>query len=152
MSIPEGANWLARDEDDVLYSFSDVPSKLPNKTWDSDRGRRSRVTETYSRYSHIAWIDAEPTPVFRVENECEYELGQTKDGSLYNAIRPDHYKGKIDRMTVWEQSYSEEECRGAYKAVIDRYVSRYDRKGGIEDLYKAQECLRRLIEWEESKI
>ena len=75
----------------------------------------------------------------------------SKMGNNTDCIRPAHYKGKIDRFTVWEQSYTEEECRGAYKAVIDRYVSRYDRKNGVEDLRKAEECLRRLIKWEERK-
>ncbi len=34
------------------------------------------------------------------------------------------------------------------KSHIDKYVSRYEYKNGLEDLEKAKECINRLIEYE----
>lgn len=70
---------------------------------------------------------------------------------MNDTIRPDHYKGKKDLIASWQDTMSDEEFRGAMKALIHRYTFRYDRKNGTEDLDKATECIRRLKEWEESK-
>ena len=67
-----------------------------------------------------------------------------------DSIRPGHYKGKKDLIASWQDTMSDEEFRGAMKALIHRYTFRYDKKGGIQDLDKATECIRRLKEWEQS--
>lgn len=65
-------------------------------------------------------------------------------------IRPAHYRnGEMDRFEVWYRTLPFNEFRAAMKCVIDRYVSRYDRKDGRKDLRKAIETIKRLDEYEE---
>lgn len=55
----------------------------------------------------------------------------------------DHYKGKIqawDAILAWELGFLDDN--------IVKYVSRWRKRGGIEDLKKAQHYLEKLIETE----
>lgn len=66
---------------------------------------------------------------------------------MTNAIKPDHYQnGKIDVIESLWLSMSEEQFRGFMTGNVIKYVMRYPRKGGIEDLEKAREYIDRLIE------
>ena len=65
-------------------------------------------------------------------------------------IKPEHYvSGEIDRIEVWYRTMPFEGFRWAMKSHIDKYVYRYDTKGGVEDLDKAMEFIWRLKEYEE---
>lgn len=58
-------------------------------------------------------------------------------------INPDHYKGKVEPIDLIESIGSLEPfCQGN----IIKYVSRYKKKNGLEDLLKAQYYLKKLIE------
>lgn len=66
-----------------------------------------------------------------------------------DVIVPEHYqKNGLDLIDIWKLKYSPEEFRVIMKAQIDRYVTRYEKKNGIQDLDKATEYIRRLKEWE----
>jgi hypothetical protein len=66
---------------------------------------------------------------------------------MTNAIKPAHYQnGKIDVIESLWLSMSEEQFRGFMTGNVIKYVMRYPRKGGIEDLEKAREYIDRLIE------
>lgn len=63
--------------------------------------------------------------------------------------KPKHYNsGKIEVWDWYEMGLSDDEFRGAMKANIFKYVSRYQIKGGLEDLKKAMAYLNRLIDFE----
>jgi hypothetical protein len=67
----------------------------------------------------------------------------------FDAITPAHYhKGGIDVIAFAEAQYSKEELKGFYRINIQKYVTRYDRKNGIEDLKKGRFYLDKLIELE----
>lgn len=67
-------------------------------------------------------------------------------------IRPLHYhEGGIDVFTYGKANSTKEEMRGFYKWNIVKYVTRFNKKNGVEDLLKAEEYLKQLIELEESK-
>lgn len=64
-------------------------------------------------------------------------------------IEPEHYEqGDIDRIEVWYQTMPFEGFRWAMKSHIDKYVYRYELKGGVADLDKAMEFIRRLRAYE----
>lgn len=72
---------------------------------------------------------------------------------MNDSIRPDHYEENgHDLIESWKLRFTEEQFRAVMQTLIDRYVFRYHEKNGIEDLDKATECIRRLKEWEESKV
>lgn len=59
---------------------------------------------------------------------------------------PTHYhKNGIDVIAFSELQFSKEELKGFYRINILKYVTRYDRKNGIEDLKKAEFYLNKLI-------
>jgi len=60
--------------------------------------------------------------------------------------KPAHYQGSIECILAIESSMSKESFRGYLKGNIIKYVWRYDRKNGVEDLEKAQWYLNKLIE------
>jgi Protein of unknwon function (DUF3310). len=67
-----------------------------------------------------------------------------------DSIHPDYYhRGGIDVIKFAELHFPREQVKGFHRINILKYVTRYDRKGGVEDLRKAEEYLRRLIEMEE---
>lgn len=73
-----------------------------------------------------------------------------KFNNYYN--HPQRYTGEdgkdlIDRFE--EGLISEEQTRGFLKGNVLKYVVRYEDKGGMDDLIKANEYLRRLIEFED---
>ncbi|AUR81231.1 hypothetical protein [Bacillus phage Carmen17] len=80
--------------------------------------------------------------------ECEAaklaELKKEIDAPLYN--RQPHYEGGIDPITYGKDNFTPEEMNGFYKMNVVKYVSRCDRKNGLEDLQKAQDYLNLLIE------
>jgi len=67
---------------------------------------------------------------------------------------PPHYQGSIECIDAIEASMSAEAFKGSLKANVMKYVWRYETKGGVESLQKAQWYLNRLIstiEAEEAK-
>ena len=70
-----------------------------------------------------------------------------KDVKVDNVNHPNHYTyGGLELIDVWEATLSEEALRGLYKGNVMKYLWRYERKNGLEDLKKARFYLERLIE------
>ena len=62
-------------------------------------------------------------------------------------INPDHYKdSEIECIDAIESSMSQEAFKGYLKGSIIKYVWRYEKKNGLEDLNKARWFLARLIQ------
>ena len=54
-------------------------------------------------------------------------------------INPDHYKdSEIECIDAIESSMSKEAYKGYLKGSIIKYVWRYEKKNGVEDLKKAR--------------
>ena len=67
-------------------------------------------------------------------------------------MKPAHYhKGGIDVLAFSEKQFSREEMKGFCRINILKYVTRYDRKNGLEDLEKAKDYLDRLIQLESAE-
>ena len=60
--------------------------------------------------------------------------------------KPAHYQGSIECIDAIESAMTKEAFSGYLKGNIIKYVWRYDRKNGVEDLEKAQWYLNKLIE------
>lgn len=84
-----------------------------------------------------AWAEAFKEPT-KEQLECEAakmaELKKEIDTPLYN--RQPHYEGGIDPITYGKDNLSNLEMNGFYKMNVIKYVSRCDRKNGLEDLKK----------------
>jgi len=65
---------------------------------------------------------------------------------------PDHYhKNGIDVIRFAEMQLPVEQLKGFHRINVLKYVTRYDRKNGIEDLKKAKFYLDKLIELESAE-
>lgn len=63
--------------------------------------------------------------------------------------RQSHYlRNGIDVIDFAKMQFPKEEVKGFMRINILKYVTRYDRKGGIDDLDKAEHYLRMLRELE----
>jgi hypothetical protein len=60
--------------------------------------------------------------------------------------KPAHYEGNIECILAIQSSMSNEAFKGYLKGNIQKYIWRFDRKNGVEDLKKAQWYLNKLIE------
>lgn len=62
-------------------------------------------------------------------------------------INPNHYKqGAVECIVAIESSMTPEQFKGYLKGNLLKYMWRYENKGGVEDLKKAQWYLNRLID------
>jgi hypothetical protein len=68
-----------------------------------------------------------------------------------NVKEPSHYKGEIECIAAIKASMSQEQFKGYLKGNVMKYLWRYDRKNGLEDLQKADVYLQWLIK-EESTL
>lgn len=79
-------------------------------------------------------------------------FNNTENKQEDNVNHPSHYTfGKIEVMDYIEDKLSDVECEGYLVGNIIKYVSRFRKKNGIEDLKKAQWYLNRLISNMEGK-
>ena len=68
---------------------------------------------------------------------------------MSDSINPDHYKlGGIECIEAIKASLNEQQFKGYLKASIIKYLWRYEKKNGLEDLQKANWFLQRLIKEE----
>ena len=58
---------------------------------------------------------------------------------------PDHYKGEIECIEAIKSSMTKSQFVGYLKGNVMKYLWRYDRKNGLEDLEKANVYLGWLI-------
>ena len=66
---------------------------------------------------------------------------------MSDSINPDHYKDSdIECIEAIESSMTPEAFQGYLKGSIFKYLWRYEKKNGQEDLNKARRLLKRLIE------
>ena len=63
-TLPEWANWLARDEDGWLYAFENKPIKrILLGAWVENESNSDRIEETDDTFEDILWTDDEPVKV-----------------------------------------------------------------------------------------
>lgn len=65
-------------------------------------------------------------------------------------IGGDHYN-KNDPIQFARDNYPVEQLEGFFRINVDKYVARYDKKNGLEDLKKARHYLDMLIELKENQ-
>jgi len=82
-----------------------------------------------------------------LDNPYCFECGDSiKEFDKNQAINPDHYKdSEIECIDAIESSMSKEAYKGYLKGSIIKYIWRYEKKNGVEDLKKARWFLARLI-------
>ena len=100
--------------------------------------------------------DPNEVPLFVPEEYQEARLEMGEDfiemEKIDDYIEPDYYHNGTDGADVIEMIYRTfpfEHFRGFMKGNVIKYVTRYDRKNGPEDLKKAHTYLDRLRDYEE---
>lgn len=65
---------------------------------------------------------------------------------MTNSKRPSHYESKIDPLTYMKANMSKANYEGFLIGNVIKYVTRYPKKNGLEDLKKAADYLNKAIE------
>ena len=63
-----------------------------------------------------------------------------------NVNHPSHYLGKVEVIDYIEDKLSEDQFEGYLVGNVIKYLSRYQKKNGLEDLKKGRWYLNKLIE------
>jgi len=92
----------------------------------------------------------EPRPVSTMEKSALAGNDSTPQTDMVN--HPAHYQGEIECIDAIEASMSKEAFAGHCKACAIKYLWRYQQKGGVESLEKAQWYLARLISTEKKAL
>lgn len=66
-----------------------------------------------------------------------------------NVNHPNHYLGKVEVINYIEDKLSLEQFEGYLAGNVIKYMSRYQKKNGLEDLKKGRWYLNKLIEVKE---
>lgn len=66
-----------------------------------------------------------------------------------NVNKPAHYLGNIEVIDYIRDKLTPEQIEGYYLGNVIKYISRYQKKNGVEDLKKAQVYLGWLIKLKE---
>ena len=89
------------------------------------------------------------TPAYALENKLKDGTWKFVHIPKSDPIKPEHYhKGGIDVIGFSEKQFSQDELKGFYRINCLKYITRYDRKGGLTDLKKADFYLGKLMEME----
>ena len=68
-----------------------------------------------------------------------------------DSINPEHYKsGDIECIDAIKSSLDKQQFKGYLKASVIKYLWRYEKKNGLDDLQKANWFLQRLIKEEDN--
>lgn len=79
------------------------------------------------------------------ESVIEYKAEKKQKQDIIN--KPSHYhKNGIDVIGFSEAQFSKEELKGFCRINAIKYITRFDRKNGVEDLEKAKFYIDKLIE------
>lgn len=118
-------------------SFPVYWNRLDNSVWWMDFNTPTISVNTMNEFNSFGW---EFTPV------GEPPRG---DGS-FEVHKPEHYNySGIECIDAIKASLGPEGFAAYCKGNVEKYVWRYKYKGGIQDLYKATEYLKWLVETEE---
>ncbi|UTR05413.1 DUF3310 domain-containing protein [Alkalihalobacillus sp. LMS6] len=70
---------------------------------------------------------------------------------MTNSKKPSHYESKIDPLTYMKANMSQANYEGFLIGNVIKYVTRYQKKNGLEDLKKAADYLNKAIEMYEEQ-
>ena len=124
--------------------------------WDALRKKHPAIVEAYEHYFDKG-IEEEMPQYEQLELELEIHNDGwdpvEKDYLEYPSVdeedminNPNHYNnGAIECIDAIEQSMTLEGFRGYLKGNVQKYVWRYESKGGLQDLMKAHWYLNKLI-------
>ena len=111
--------------------------------WDALRKKHPSIVEAYEHYFDKG-IEEEMPQYEQLELELEINNDEWVEEDMIN--NPNHYNnGAIECIDAIEQSMTLEGFRGYLKGNVQKYVWRYESKGGLQDLMKAHWYLNKLI-------
>jgi hypothetical protein len=111
--------------------------------WDALRKKHPSIVEAYEHYFDKG-IEEEMPQYEQLELELEINNDEWVEEDMIN--NPNHYNnGAIECIDAIEQSMTLEGFRGYLKGNVQKYVWRYESKGGLQDLEKAEWYLVKLM-------
>jgi hypothetical protein len=133
--------WLLSIED------PEIRNRALNNMDDKDRDRIVESLEKAIRNGFDWQLTPEGYEYWDKFSEMEITLLKiiTPEEFYNDPINPDHYKNAVETIDAIEASMTPEAFRGYLKGNVIKYVTRYEKKNGVEDLKKADWYLSKLI-------
>ena len=141
----------------VHFTGEPAPGKLPGlhpapapvpeyrEHWADDDGESLDALAPAMKHA------ASSTGDMGLEFERAKEKGRERMNENMEQLRPDYYRTEIDLIDAWAALFPPNEFRAIMKSHIMKYTFRYNEKGGLRDLEKAEEFIGRLKAWEEAE-
>jgi hypothetical protein len=125
----------------------EIRNRALNNMDDKDRDRIVESLEKAIRNGFDWQLTPEGYEYWDKFSEMEITLLKiiTPEEFYNDPINPDHYKNAVETIDAIEASMTPEAFRGYLKGNVIKYVTRYEKKNGVEDLKKANWYLSKLI-------
>ena len=135
------------------------PTRWLDKIWKIYKGSTCVDVESNKQMQHcgIDYYEREfpDIPIIKYKAKQEGHSMTPEQEREYaeanNVTKPSHYQDKNgkDLYQKWYEEHDIQTFRAIMRAIAERYISRYEKKNGIEDLKKGIYTLERLREYEE---
>lgn len=147
------------EEQGYLWAHGDKPTKWLGEVWEiyEENTCVDVKSNKQMQYSGIDYYEREypDTPIIKYKAKQEGHSMTPEQEREYaeanNVTKPSHYQDKNgkDLYQKWYEEHDIQTFRAIMRAIAERYISRYEKKNGIEDLKKGIYTLERLREYEE---
>lgn len=150
IEVPEGAECLVINNGSNRMFFWNSKNQFtrhPSKTWvDYECGESVKDYVSKALYREIIWQRESLN-----DKVASAEVARQGLKGIDNVNNPSHYnKGGVECIDAIQSSMTKEAFCGYLKGNVQKYMWRYENKGGVESLQKAQWYLNKLIEVEAS--
>jgi len=125
-----GRTW--NHSNNNTFTWSELPIETPEQ-------------HPLTKYTRKSTMGESPRVIPTIE-----QLTNCKNVLPSDQIGGTHY-AKNDPIQFARDNYPKEQLEGFFRINVDKYVARYDKKNGVEDLKKARHYLDMLIDLKEVK-
>ncbi|MEG1234053.1 MAG: DUF3310 domain-containing protein [Acinetobacter sp.] len=131
--------WQRHTQPEELPFIDDEPLKVINSEYSKDGNSVTHTVSLNNQYAEIEQV--------RKEYKSNHAGSDLPDFLIKDTVNhPSHYaSGEIECIDAIESSMTHEAFCGYLKGNVQKYMWRYENKGGITDLEKAQWYLNKLI-------
>lgn len=128
--------------DDTKYANHDEMIKHTQELYDKYKERQDKWKQRTAQADLKDALEERMDIIGQNGNDGWHYDTMKQDG---NYETPEHYDSEIQPWDFMESNMTEQAFEGFLKGNIIKYISRYEFKGGLQDLRKARHYLDKLI-------
>lgn len=143
--IPKNFNYVGKDENGKVYAYQYKPKWGVTQFLLTETKIGYQSSCAYMRdFMPATHLVAEELPVGKVFCRFDADVTSFEEPDVVN--NPEHYSGKVECIDAIEAATAGKTgIQAVCTANVIKYLYRYERKNGIEDVRKAQYYLNKLL-------